>query len=353
VKKCFFIPLALLLLVSCRSPAQKGAVVVEDMVGRSVGLPAAIHRIVGVRPGALRLLAYMDVADKVVGIEQVESAGDRPYTLACPELLKQPFIGPRGGDAELLLSVRPDLIFATYLTAGEADALQEKTGIPVLVLDYPEMGTDIDRLYASLELIGRVMHREARADTLTAYIRQTLDELNRRTAAIPASAKPGAYIGGIAHGRARGITSTHPDYPPFRFVHARNVADALDRRLTSSLAGAYVDVEQLMRWNPDVVFVDEAGLELVGDDLLPGTLLGDNLSARQTRRIYTLLPYNSYAANYEIALIDSWFIGQTLYPEAFAGVDLEEKANEILCAFLGQTLFDRLLTPHSFKPVYE
>jgi ABC-type Fe3+-hydroxamate transport system substrate-binding protein len=53
-----------LLLVSCRSRSgERGASarIVEDMQGRKVVLPDEIGRIAGVRPGALRLLAYMDV----------------------------------------------------------------------------------------------------------------------------------------------------------------------------------------------------------------------------------------------------------------------------------------------------
>jgi iron complex transport system substrate-binding protein len=323
----------------------------KDMLGREVILPGEIKRIVGVRPGALRLLAYMGVTDKAVGIEQVEKGGDdRPYMRACPELLKLPFIGPRGGDAELIVNTHPDVVFMTYASVVDADALQSKTGIPVVVLEYPEMGTSIEQLYASLELLGKILHREERADSLVVYIRKTISDLHERTANIDESDKPAAYIGGIAHGRTRNITSTHPDYPPFVFVNARNVAGTMDRKHTSSLAGAYIDAEQLLLWNPDVIFIDESGLDLAREDLRPDGLLA-GLTAVQTNRVYTLLAYNSYAANYEIALIDSWFIGKTLYPESFADIIMEEKADEILEMFLGKSVFREMISPDSFKPV--
>lgn len=322
------------------------------MQGREVTLPSGeIGRIVGVRPGALRLLAYMGATDKVVGIEQVETGGDdRPYMRTFPELLKRPFIGPRGGDAELIVNTHPDVIFMTYASAADADALQAGTGIPVVTLEYPEIGTDIEQLYASLQLIGKVLHREERADSLTAYIRKTIRDLYVRTAAIDESARPSAYIGGIAHGRTRNITSTHPDYPPFVFVNAKNVAGKMDRRHTSPLAGAYIDVEQLLRWDPDVIFIDESGLDLAREDLKPDGLLS-GLTAVQTNRVYALPTYNSYAANYDIALIDSWFIGKTLYPESFADVTVEAKADEILKMFLGKSVFSEMVAPDSFKPL--
>ncbi|MDR2120961.1 MAG: iron ABC transporter substrate-binding protein [Tannerella sp.] len=350
----FGILAAVLLLSSChmrRHGEDVRTCTVQDMLGREVVLPGKIERIAGLRPGALRLLAYMGVTDRVVGIEQVEKGGDdRPYMRAYPELLKLPLIGPRGGDAELIVNTHPDVIFMTYASAADADAMQSKTGIPVVALLYPEMGTDIEQLYASLALIGKILRREARADSLTAYIRRTISELHERTACIDAAGKPSAYIGGIAHGRARSITSTHPDYPPFIFVNAENVAGRMDRRHTSSLAGAYVDTEQLLLWNPDVIFVDESGLALAAEDLKPGGLLS-GLAAVQTNRVYALPAYNSYAANFEIALVDSWFIGKILYPEAFADVTAEEKADEIMKTFLGKSVFREMLSPHSFQPV--
>lgn len=343
-----------LLLTSCHSQSRERSMqagTVKDMQGREVILPDRIERIAGVRPGALRLLAYMGVTDRVVGIEQVEKGGDdRPYMRAYPELLKLPLIGPRGGDAELIVNTHPDVIFMTYASAADADALQGKTGIPVVVLEYPEMGTAIEQLYASLELLGKILHREERADSLVAYIRNTIRDLHKRTANIAESGKPSAYIGGIAHGRTRNITSTHPDYPPFAFVNAANIAGKMDRTHTSSLAGAYINTEQLLLWNPDVIFIDESGLDLAREDLNPGGLLA-GLAAVQTNRVYTLLTYNSYAANYDIALIDSWFIGKTLYPESFADVVMEEKADEILEMFLGKSVFRELISPDSFKPV--
>jgi iron complex transport system substrate-binding protein len=345
----------ILFLASCLPQSREHkvqTVTIEDMLGRRVEVPQEAKRIVGVRPGALRLLAYMGATDKVAGIEQVETGGgDRPYMIAHPELLNLPFIGPRGGDVERIVNTRPDVIFITYASAAEADALMEKAGIPVVALEYPELGIAPHRLYRSLEVIGKVLHKESRADSLAAYISQTIRELDSRTKHIGEHDKPGAYIGGIAHGRARNITSTHPDYPPFVFANVRNAASRMDRSRTSSLAGAYIDVEQLLLWDPDVIFIDESGLNPVREDLKPGGAISNSLTAIKTKRIYALPAYNSYAVNYETALINSWYICKILYPELFGDIVPEEKANEILEMFLGKRMFHEIITPSSFKPL--
>ena len=61
------------------------------------------------------------------------------------------------------------------------------------------------------------------------------------------------------------------------------------------------------------------------------------------------MAYNSYYTNFEIALINTWFIAKTVYPDAFADVDITAKTNEITKAFLGKELADAMFSkPASF-----
>ncbi len=332
---------------------QQGGIEVEDMLGRKVIVPSQIERVVGIRAGVLRLLTYMDASDMVIGIEEGESRGQRTYLAAYPELLQLPLIGPlMGGDAELILNARPDIIFTAYSTVDEVDALQKKTGVPVVALECPEMGiTARDTLYASLRLIGKVLHKEERADSLVAYIQSSINELNARTVGIPEQKKLKAYVGGISYSGIKDIASTQPYYPPFIFTNTLNVTSAIDKRLVSHVKGTYIDKEQLLLWNPDVIFIDESGLGLVNNDLKAGGALYNGLSAVQNNRIYTLLPYNNYAVNYELVLINSWFVGKTLYPDAFADIDMESKANEILTAFFDKPIWNQLATENSFRQI--
>ena len=61
------------------------------------------------------------------------------------------------------------------------------------------------------------------------------------------------------------------------------------------------------------------------------------------------MAYNAYYTNYEIALINTWFVAKTVYPELFADIDLNEKANDITEMFLGADLTDEIFAcPSSF-----
>ena len=75
----------------------------------------------------------------------------------------------------------------------------------------------------------------------------------------------------------------------------------------------------------------------------------DTCKAWQNGEVYLEMAYNAYYTNFEIALINTWFIAKTVYPEAFAHVDLTEKTNEITKVFLGQELAEEIFAcPSSF-----
>ncbi len=343
-------------IIGCSNPSllkRDGLIAVKDMLGREIYVPVNVNRIIGLRAGALRLLVYMDVADKVAGVEEIERRSRTPYIMAHPELSDLPLIGPSmGGDAELILKSQPDVIFITYTTKGEANALQRKTGIPVIAFECSEFGTAKDTLFASLELIGKIMNKKNRADSLIAYIKNSIADLHSRTSGIPDTEKPSVYIGGVSYSGAHGINSTQPFYPPFMFVHANNVAAGIDKRLISHVKGTYIDIEQLMLWNPDVLFIDESGLHFVKEELAKGTALYNCLKALKSDSIFTLLPYNNYAVNYELVLANAWYAGKILYPDKFRDIEISVKTDEILNMFLGKMIYNELNTSsQAFKKI--
>jgi iron complex transport system substrate-binding protein len=348
--------LFVLALPACSGQRQDAPTrIVTDMLGREVALPDSVGRIVCVRAGALRLLVYMDASNRIAGREEGDKLIQRrPYLIAHPELQAKPVVGPlMGGDAEMILHTRPDIIFTAYTTTAEADDLQKKTGVPVVALECPELGIPASRdtLYASFRLIGKILRKEERADSLIGYMETMIQDLGRRTAEAHVARRPSVYVGGIAYGAMKDVTSTQPYYPPFLFTHADNVAASIDRRLVSHVKGTTVDKEQLLLWNPDVLFFDESALSLVYNDIKPGGVLHNHLKAVQNNAMYTMLPYNNYAINYELVFVNSWYVGKVLYPGAFADIDMEEKANEILTQFLGKPIFRALTTADSFRQI--
>ncbi len=242
---------------------------VTDMVGRTVTVPYKVTRIVGLNYGCLRLLTYMNASTLVCGVEQTEATSTgRPYAMAHPEYANLTKIGPQfGGDPELIAAAKPDVVFVTDYSQTSADSLQSQLGIPVISLTYGDIATSDQRqiLYQSFDIIGKVLHKEARATSLENYIDGIVKDLNTRTASIADSAKSTVYIAGLSNRGAHGFTSTSAYYAPFTLTNSKNVVTIEIAKNSTSVVT--LDLEVLPSLNPQIIFTDYAGMTLIKQDV--------------------------------------------------------------------------------------
>jgi iron complex transport system substrate-binding protein len=322
---------------------------ITDMIGRKISIPDTVKSVVGLRASSLRFLVYMDAVEMIAGVEENEFRGERVYTIAYPELKQKPAIGPMmGGDAELILKQNPDVIFMSYTTAEFADAMQNKTGIPVVVIECPPFVRNKAKVFETFSLMGKVLNKENRADSLINFIKSEIENLEKLASLQENNAS--VYIAGVSYRGAHGINSTQASFPAFDFVGLNNIAKQIDSNLISHIKGTFIDIEQLIQWNPDYVFIDQSGLELVNKDLNTKSVLKQNLKAFENQNVYTILPYNNYATNYELNIINAYFVGKILKPNAFEDEDFDENAKRILNFFYGRDVYNKVLTEYpAFK----
>lgn len=309
---------------------------VEDALGRKVQVPEEVERIVGLEAGALRIITYLGATDLVVGVEDFEKKDrKRPYRLAHPELADLPTIGPmHGGDPELIVAARPGVIFWSYATEEEANVLQGKSGVPVFVLNPgPPKTMSREELEASLRRMGEVIGKEKRADQVVRFIDREIEKLTELGDEAEGSGID-AYVGGIGQRGARGLGSTEPAYPPFSYIGLENAAGSL------GTDHATVNEEKIIQWDPDYLFVDEAGLSLVRKDLRGPEFR--SLSAVQSERVFGLLPYNYYTTNFGTLLADAYYIGKQVHAEAFEGINPEKEADRIYEFLVGCPVYSEL-----------
>lgn len=315
--------------------------VVTDLVGREVNVKIPAQRIVALGPGSLRLVAYAHGTDRVVGIEDMEkkSQTGRPYMFAYPGLISLPTIGQGGIDSvpdeEALLSVKPDVIFASYLVdKAKADNLQTKTGIPVVVLSYGQLATfNEEDVYRSLDLVGKVIGTQQRAEEVINYVKKSKADLAERTQGMADSAKPKVYVGALGIKGTQGIESTQAKYPPFVYIGARNVADE-----TGKSGSLMIEREKLVSWDPDILFIDEGGRK-VFEDAQKNPGFYQSLRAVQNGQVYGQIPYNFYTTNIDTALADAYYAGKVIFPEKFKDIDPVKKSEEIYRFFLGKPVY--------------
>lgn len=316
---------------------------ITDMGGRKVTVPAHPERIVCLGPGALRLIVYLEVTDRVVAVESMEKMNPtgRPYWIARPELHDLPSCGPGGPAAinkkpalEALLRARPDVIFVTYMDPALAEDVQKTLSIPMVGLTYGEFATFDEAVYDSLRIAGTVLGQSDRAEAVVDYISRLRDDLMNRTRNVPTPAR--AFVGGIGHRGAQGIESTEQNYIPLDGINAVNLADTVEAGIGSHV---FMDKEMLLKIDPEVIFIDGGGLALVAGDFRKKPDYYRALTAFQTGRVYTLLPFNFYTTNIGTALADAYAVGKILYPDRFADVDPEKKADEIYTELLGRPVY--------------
>jgi iron complex transport system substrate-binding protein len=320
--------------------SREGNVSITDAAGRTVQVPAQVNKVVGTGCSG-REIVYLNASDKMVGIEQMESnstgawGNQLPYMIAHPELLKLPVVANARTDTvyyEKLAEVDPDVVFVG--TAEQADNVQTKTGIPAVVVYVGAVETpeQMDKYKESLKMMGRVLGKEDRADELINYINSYEEDLAKRTAGV--SSNKTVYIAGQAYYGTHGITSTNAFYPPFIMVNADNVASAMNTTTNATLHAISVDKEQLVTWNPDMIFVEGSSAESIINDTNQNTVY-QSINAVKNGDVYDVLPYCLFSYNKDSMIADAYYIGKILYPEQFADVDPEEKANEIFMKFNG------------------
>jgi iron complex transport system substrate-binding protein len=325
----------------------KETVKITDALGREVEVPKNVSRVICSGPGCLRLIVYLNATNKVVGIEEFEKqkSWGMPYLLANPELLNHTVIGYGGKDhvgegpnLEQVLIVKPDVIFATYISKKKADDIQQKTGIPVVVLSYGKLATfSNEDLFKSLRIAGKILNKEDRAEEVIKFIKDCQRDLNNRTKDIPDDKKPTVYVGGIRQPTFGVLLSTCPRYPPFVAVNAKNVADELNDNKP-----VVISKEKLLMWNPDIIFIDEYYRGEIKNDYAKDKEFYNSLKAFKTGNVYGLLPYNFYTTNVGTALADAYYIGKVLYPERFKDINPEEKADEIYTFLVGKPVYKEM-----------
>ncbi len=341
----FCVMLVAFLLVPVHSLNAQQSRTIEDAAGRTVHIPQEVERVICSGPGALRLLTYLRAQDRIVAVDSIEKRGSpvdmRPYAEANPQFEEYPLFGEfRGQDNPELIAAlepQPQVIFRTYPGMGkDPDDVQQKTGVPVIVLSYGNLTYDRPKLDRSLRLMGRVLGKQDRAEEVIGYLDRIISDLRERGSQVPRAERPRAYVAGVASRGPHGVRSTNPSYPPFQFLRVDNVAGELSTR-DSPLSQATVAQEKILLWDPEVIFLDIASLHLEGGGNALNQLQNDPayqaLSAVRQNEVYGVFPYNSYTNNFESILANAYYIGNVLYPERFSDIDPMHKAEEI-CRFL-------------------
>ena len=314
--------------------------VITDGMDRNVEIPYSVERIVCVGVGALRYTCYVGGADRVVGVEDYETKPgmSRLYNYVNFDLFQNlPVTGTNGEPfVEEIINVDPQVIVMSSYASQDPDELSQKTGIPVVVV--PGSDTTLDeKAYVTIRILGELYQLEDRAEDLTAYLKSIQKDLDDRTASIAEDAKPTCYVGGVSFKGHHGFEGTEAYYGPFELIHAKNLAN------TTGQTGAFnIDVEQVLSWDPEIIFLDFNGMNLINEDYGAHPDFYNALTAVQEGKVYSQISFRSSASNLETALADAYYAAWVMYPQQFQDIDPVEKAGEIFTKLLGSNPYHDL-----------
>jgi iron complex transport system substrate-binding protein len=294
-----------------------------DMDNRTVTVPMPVERIVPAAGfDATRALVQLGAKDKIVGCCYPTSWS--PIWYAAPELADLPDIGGSEGksfNVELAVSLEPDVIFVS--TSSKADELQEKSKVPIIAVT----GT-ADGLWAvdMLRIVGAITRTDTRARDLITYANEKVDEMTEITSKIPDEDKLLVYY--CACGSYEGV--------PF-------ICRACGRYSSIDLAGglslieatgnSQVSKEQIIKWNPDVIFMAHGNSEMVNEVLSDPVL--QNVNAVKNERVYSTKGgyYGRGALGQRLS--QAYYFAKLTYPKEFEDLDMEKVGNEIMEYFYG------------------
>ena len=346
------------------TPQGEGTITVTDMVGREVAVnPGSYKKVVCIGAGALRMYSYIGDVELLAGVEDIDNTTlserpmmfdsvARPYVLAFGETFNSlPSCGVGGpmaqaAEAEKILSCDPDIVISEFEDADKSNALQEQLGVPVITLGAGGKGV-FDELFAgSMTLLGKIFDKEEKAAQLIDYVEKETAAIQARVANIAEEDKPSVYICGLGNWGTTDHLMTAENYISFQIAGVKNVVTDLGIQGIGAIEEEkFVALGEEM----DIIIMDAAAVKNIKPLYAEDPTMFDTCKAWQDGEVYLEMAYNAYYTNYEIALINTWFIAKTVYPEAFADIDLAEKTNEVTEKFLGVQLADEIFAcPSSF-----
>ena len=357
-------PTSIIVAEPSDTEAAPAEVTVTDMIGREVSvIPGSYQRVVCIGAGALRMYSYIGDVALLAGVEDIDNTTlsqrpamfdsvARPYVLAFGDTFNAlPSCGVGGpmaqaAEAEKILSCDPDIVISEFEDVEKSDALQEQLGVPVITLSAGSNSVFDEKFYGSMKLLGQIFGEEEKAENLVSYVAAERAAIEAAVAGIPEEEKPSVYICGLGNWGTTNHLMSAENYISFQIAGVKNVLSGQGMEGVGPIeAEKFVELGEDM----DIIIMDAAAVKNIAPLYAEDKTMFDTCKAWRDGQVYLEMAYNAYYTNYEIALINTWFIAKTVYPEVFADIDMTAKTNEVTRQFLGAELADEIFAcPSSF-----
>lgn len=296
-----------------------------DSAGRTIEVPNKIQKVAVSGPLA-QIALYALAPEMLAGVSQKWDPTTvqfiQPSYAALPELGQL-----YGGKGELNLETLLNSGAEVVIDIGEPkdsvvedlNGLQEKTGLP-----FVHITANLDNMGDAYRLLGKLLGKEEKAETLAKYCDATYSEMNEMMKTV-------TKVNTLYCVGEKGLNVIAKDAYHAQIIDMMCNNVAVVEKPVSKGTGNEVDLEQILKWNPDVIlFAPNSIYDTVKDD--PSW---SKLSAIKNGRFYQVPegPYNwmGFPPSVQRYLGMLW-VGKVLYPEK-ANYDLYDKVSEYFKRF--------------------
>jgi iron complex transport system substrate-binding protein len=306
-------------------PEEISTITVVDHLGRTVELQKPAERVIGTHNPSMNMVVVLDGGgSRIAGFGNKDMAYGL-YDLVAPEINEVTQIGKgKNINMETVMTVSPDLVVMPVRFKDQIENFTE-IGVPCIALDVEKF----DSIKDALSLIGKAMGETERAEAIIGFYDSVIEKVTGLAA--KASEKPSVIM---LSGSSNTAVST----------------DAMLQNLLIETAGGVnvtagfqpdelwtdVDIEQIIAWNPDVIYIPTYA-DYTVDDILNDPQWA-TISAVKNKRVHkfpsALEPWDYPVAASSLGLC--WTL-HNLHPDLYTMDDLMQDVDEYYELVYGQT----------------
>ena len=238
----------------------------------------------------------------------------------------------KGGviNIEALVKTKPDIVFLKPETAAISAEIKklERFSLPYFTAGYHSMTQQMD----IIEKIGQLIGRHEKALAYTAYYRDVIKRTQKRTAHLRPENKIRVYHSVNEPTRTDGAGTIEADWTAAAGIINVSVGGHLRGRANKNFA----DIEQILIWNPDIIIVNESGVD---QDILSDPKWTP-IKAVQDKKVYGIpvgISRWGHPGGLETPLAILW-TAKTVYPELFSDIDLQKEVHRFYKTFFNLNL---------------
>ena len=200
----------------------------------------------------------------------------------------------------------------------------EAAGMPVVSVIFD----NVSGLEYGMQLIGAITGEQSNAQQLVNYYNQQLSSINSTIGKVTPQNEPRVLF--IANNGGKTVTIAGNFFP------TALISDAGGQSVSSNTTGGWVpfSVEQAIAWNPDVIVTADS---VWNASAIMASSQWSPINAVKNNQVYSIpSDGDTWFMAAKSILFTEW-LAQTLYPKAFASVNLENEVNSFYQEFYGIT----------------